>query len=295
MNHANMDTLTAPKAAPTQGLGAMLRQARERRGLSQGDLARELNLGPRLVDALEQEDTQALPDPVYVRGYLRRLAAALQLDEAAVQRAYVHLVGEPEPAMLRANAPVGSMREPRSGRSFPWLKLVLALIVIGAGLYLVRFLPADSPLIQQGKSGAQLEMPPASPLPIEPASMPAPAPSIPQSMEPPPAPAPIVGEVIEPQPEPSVAVEAVSPPPSPTLELHVSGTESWVMIKDAKGRVLLEGMLPSGTTRQVEGERPFEVVVGNAAATRLLLDGQPVELAPYTRPNGKAVIGKLGG
>ncbi|MEW6764225.1 MAG: RodZ domain-containing protein [Pseudomonadota bacterium] len=295
MSTSDMDNLVIPDARPAQGFGTLLRQGRERRGIPQSELARELNLGPRLVDALEREDLTALPGPVYVRGYLRRLATALQLDEAVLQQAYLDLAGDPEPTVLRANAPVGPMREPRGGRGFPWLKLILILLIIGAALYLARFLPDDL-LNPEGASGVDVSISPAPSVPLEAVSTPLPA--IPVTLEPPPAestgPAPIVGTVIDHQDMPAPAAPDISDA-TPGLALSVTEAASWVQVKDSHGKVILEGMLQPGTTRELAGERPFEIVVGNAAATRLSLDGQPLDLTPYTRPNGKAYIGKLGG
>ncbi|MEW6445540.1 MAG: helix-turn-helix domain-containing protein [Pseudomonadota bacterium] len=299
MTSPNMDMPTAA----TPGLGAILRKAREGRGLSQADLARQLNLGARLVDALERGDLSALPGPVYVRGYLRRWANALQLDESMLQRAYEQLAGSTEPSALRVTAPIGPMREPRPKRRLPWLRILLALSMIGAVLYAARFLPEDMPgldFIDPPVTLSLSESDGTAPTPLTPpptSAQPPLALSIPAHIETPPAEhpaptlAPVVGEVV-------TTLEPVkeSPAPvAPALDLGAIGGESWVRIKDATGTVLFEGILKSGTTRQIDGKRPFEIIIGNAESARLSLDGQPVDLGPYRRPNGKAFIARLGG
>jgi len=45
-----------------------------------GDLARRLKLRPAVVEALEAEAWERLPEPVLARGYLRSYALALGLD-----------------------------------------------------------------------------------------------------------------------------------------------------------------------------------------------------------------------
>ncbi len=82
---------------------------------------------------------------------------------------------------------------------------------------------------------------------------------------------------------------------APALELRASTADSWVQVKDATGKVLLEEVLKPGSTRRVHGQRPLRVMVGNAAATSLVLDGQAVDLSPHTRPSGTAFIARLGG
>ncbi len=289
----------AATADGISGLGGVLRQARQTLGLTPADLAHQLNLDTRLIEALEREDKEALPAAVYVRGYLRRLAATLKLDEAELQQAYLRLVGTVEPVHLRHTPPIEAMKAPRgTGRRFPWAGLVLVLGVVAAGIYGARFLPEhwlDGPFGPPAEEGAMLS--PVPTLPVESASVPL-APSIPLDIEPPPEQAPVavpmVGEVVAPVPAQAEA-QSAEPAAMRGLELRVTKGESWVQVKDAGGHVLLEETLKSGTVRQVEGARPLQVVIGNRAALTLSLDGKPVDLAPYGRPNGKAFITKLGG
>ncbi|MGC8853893.1 MAG: DUF4115 domain-containing protein, partial [Halothiobacillaceae bacterium] len=100
---------------------------------------------------------------------------------------------------------------------------------------------------------------------------------------------PVAGDVTAPAP---TAPEPVAPA---GLVLHTDKAESWVQVKDAAGKVLFEGVLKPGSTRQLDGARPFQIVIGRAEAMTLSLDGKPVDLAPYGRPNGKAFIARLGG
>lgn len=62
------------------GFGRQLQEARIARGLEIGDMARRLKLRPAMVEALEAEAWEQLPEPVLTRGYLRNYALALGLD-----------------------------------------------------------------------------------------------------------------------------------------------------------------------------------------------------------------------
>src|SRR5688500_19964285 len=72
------------------GIGEALRSTRERRGLSIDDVARDTRISPRFLEALEAEQFDELPAPVYVRGFLRSYASYLKIE---AQPLLDHLVG----------------------------------------------------------------------------------------------------------------------------------------------------------------------------------------------------------
>jgi cytoskeleton protein RodZ len=59
--------------------GQRLRQAREASGLSQLDVAQRLHLNVNLIQALEDNNKEALPAQIYLVGYLRSYARLLNL------------------------------------------------------------------------------------------------------------------------------------------------------------------------------------------------------------------------
>lgn len=98
----NMDTETVAAVSP----GARLSQARSQRGLTVEQVARETNLSPRYVKALDTDDYDTLPGAAFIRGYIRRYAQLVQLppDE---------LVADFD-AAWRARAPVAApLSDPR--------------------------------------------------------------------------------------------------------------------------------------------------------------------------------------
>jgi cytoskeleton protein RodZ len=82
---------------PRTGVGSALRRAREVRGVSLDEAARDTRLRVDQLDALECEDFDVLPGEVYVRASLRTYASYLGLDADKVARAYAQTADEVEP------------------------------------------------------------------------------------------------------------------------------------------------------------------------------------------------------
>ncbi|HET9672169.1 MAG TPA: RodZ domain-containing protein [Actinomycetota bacterium] len=83
---------------PRTGVGPALRRARELRGLTLDEAARDTKLRVEQLDALEREEFGVLPGDVYVRASLRTYAAYLGLDADELAGQYGRAVEAPEPA-----------------------------------------------------------------------------------------------------------------------------------------------------------------------------------------------------
>ena len=59
--------------------------------------------------------------------------------------------------------------------------------------------------------------------------------------------------------------------------------ESWVEIKNGRGRVIFSELSPSGAFREVQGLTPLSIVIGNSAGVKVVFNGENVDLAPHTR------------
>lgn len=70
-------------------LGSVLRDARQASGQTLDELAAKVLVRPRLLTALEEGRTQELPEPIYVRGLIRRYGDVLGLDGTALSKDYV--------------------------------------------------------------------------------------------------------------------------------------------------------------------------------------------------------------
>lgn len=64
-----------------------------------------------------------------------------------------------------------------------------------------------------------------------------------------------------------------------------ASAQSWVQVKDANGRVVLQKTLAAGESVGAEGALPLSVIVGNASGTEVRVRGELLEVAKTTRDN----------
>ena len=69
---------------PLQKVGDFLREARQDRNLSIEDLSSSLRIGKEQLIALEEGDEQSLPEKVFIRAMVRRIAEKLNLDTSFI-------------------------------------------------------------------------------------------------------------------------------------------------------------------------------------------------------------------
>jgi cytoskeleton protein RodZ len=74
---------------PTQleqlrSIGEYLSQVRQEQGRSLEELGKVVFIRPSLLQAIESGDGEALPEPIFVRGFIRRYGEALKLDGMAL-------------------------------------------------------------------------------------------------------------------------------------------------------------------------------------------------------------------
>jgi len=70
----------ANKKSPLQKVGEFLREARQARSLSIEDLSSSLRIGKEQLISLEEGDEKSLPEKVFIRAMVRRIAEKLNLD-----------------------------------------------------------------------------------------------------------------------------------------------------------------------------------------------------------------------
>jgi cytoskeleton protein RodZ len=247
-----------------RGIGARLRAAREKRGLTLLQAAERLHLDAGIVQALEAENFTALGADVYVRGHLRRYAEAVGESPTQLQQLYAD-----SPQVLRPDLTRIPRGQPEKSSS--WLLLPAVLLVVGfatAGLlwWLLTLpgekahaLPAEPPGAAAADAAPATEQP-AFPAPADTSAAPASA---------------------------SPAGTSTGSGPQARLDLNFSGA-SWVEIADVRGRRLLQGLIEAGSTRTVTGSAPLLVVLGNAPAVTLRVNGQAVLPGTLLRRDGSA-------
>ncbi len=94
-------------------IGATLRDARVKRGLTVEQVAQETRISNRFLQALEAEQFDALPAPVYVRGFLRSYANFLRLDPAPLLVELDRVPAMREAVSRHAEPPPGGRAAPQ--------------------------------------------------------------------------------------------------------------------------------------------------------------------------------------
>tara|TARA_B100000945_G_scaffold9410_1_gene7565 strand:+ start:192 stop:689 length:498 start_codon:yes stop_codon:yes gene_type:complete len=74
----------ANKKSPLQKVGEFLREARKGRNLSVEDLSSSLRIGKEQLIALEEGDESSLPEKVFIRAMVRRIAEKLNVDTSFI-------------------------------------------------------------------------------------------------------------------------------------------------------------------------------------------------------------------
>ena len=74
----------ANKKSPLQKVGEFLREARQGRSITIEDLSASLRIGKEQLIALESGDEDSLPEKVFIKAMVRRIAEKLSLDTSFI-------------------------------------------------------------------------------------------------------------------------------------------------------------------------------------------------------------------
>lgn len=135
-NNSELNKTEAAATAETDSLnqdkrrtpGAILADARAAKGLSIPEVAEQLKLTRVMVQALEDDDVDTLPPPIFTRGYLRAYCKLMELDEAQVVAPY-----ENETATVKtlSDRQPGMIDKPARRSRIGVLMVLVVLIVAG--------------------------------------------------------------------------------------------------------------------------------------------------------------------
>lgn len=287
-----MSDLPGAAAALAATPGAQLASARVAAGLSIAQIAEQMHISVRQVEAIEADRYEELPGAVFVRGFVRNYARLLKLDPVPLLRGLEPALGGDAP--LRAHEIAGTLPESsRRGHGWMWvglIALVLAVIAIAAAYerWLGRAPASASDSPPAGLAEPFTAPPIAAPEPPAPeqssAAVPfersADATVAPAEQAPQPAQAP----VIDAAPPAEIAANNATVDAGVRLEI-VFAAEAWIEVRDADGKVRFSGTVPAGSTRRFESRLPLDVVVGNASGVRITYNGRPFDLAPHATRN----------
>lgn len=287
-----------PAEAAALTCGARLRAAREQRQLSHADVAQRLKYAARQVQALESGDYEALPGLTFQRGFVRGYARLVGLDANELVTLLEREVGRdngPTTTQLQqiAYAPAILPAHAESTSAWPWM-LGMLLAVVGIGGYTLYNREAPAPGVQSSASNAVSEIAPMGTpaVPTPTLSGANPDTQVERAIQ---LPKPIA-EIVPPAAGTSGDTTAVIGPTaaggSGAANKPVPGTsmiylkftgESWVEVREGNGNLAYAGTNGAGAEQWIDGQPPFDLVVGNARVVKLLYRGAEVKLEPYTK------------
>ena len=273
--------------APAEGFGAALKRAREAQGISIGDMAARSRLSVQQVRALESERTAELPEPVYVRAFIRGVASVLGLEPDPLVADYTARYGAASVGVLPDHDPAKETVVRASGRRTGLKAAVVAIaavLVCAAGWY------AWSSM----SDGAETQ--PAAETPVVDA---------PESVEAAPAPEQAAADQTAQEKtaaeqaaaekaaaEKAAAEKAAAEKARAQSQAAATGERRvtlstagacWVQILLPNGRSFFAKEMAEGGSETLNVPVGARVTVGNASVMTLTVDGRPYELTKSTR------------
>jgi cytoskeletal protein RodZ len=225
------------------GIGQLLTDAREARGMTAIDVAKRLRIRAMFVDALEREDWPTVGEPVYVRGFLKNYAKLVGLEPeaaaAALDASYPAYAPRPEVSvMTHEESAFGYASTRQSGTN--WLVVatgVVAVVMLVAVVWNFFGMPANGP-------------------------------------------APETAAMTSPQPSPSVPAmiegSASAAAPSQGVNLRLETTQACWLSVTVDGKRVVYDTLPKGAVREFHAAREINLRAGNAGGIVATIDGKPL-------------------
>lgn len=294
--------------------GQKLKKARERRNLEQADIAKELKLDLRFVKALEEEEFNELPQPVFTAGYVRAYSklVGLKPDEivpeysahqsASVTKKSNKKEKEEIPSHYRQvdnslpkSFSVGQAQS-NDRRKLNILISILAVVLVFAIVWQVSDKPVETPTtgVEDQSDSDKASTPPegdgsmsSSELSngdtsiidtTEQSTVKLPLPKL----QTPSTTSSTTEGVTLASGDESVSAELAKNAQKITeLSLHYT-KDSWVDIRDATGKAIIRRLGLAGKSNTVTGVPPFEVLLGYSPGVSIEYDGKPYDLSAYS-------------
>lgn len=240
--------------------GQWLRRQREMRGVDLREIADITKISLRYLQALERDQFDVLPAPIFARGFLREYAKYVGLDPDEVVNSYLSAQQELSPA--EDEIQVVPVRPSSAGRwTFGVLMGVGLVAVLGLVGYLAFYAETSRPEIES-------QAPPiAAPLPEAPTRSDVVA-------------SPDAGPDARTVAEGAEAAEAAAD--LPPLRVTLDFTEDcWVeVVLDETTR--LSELRVQGESLQLDAERSVRLTLGNPGGVRVEVNGEPYPLEVRT-------------
>jgi len=306
MEETPITTMPVEDHVPAIRLGATLREKRIAMGLTVADVAAQIRLAPRQIEALEADDLVHLPELPFVRGFVRSYAKLLHLDDQPL------LATLPDPHVVAERIEPQSVEVPfniqqlstRQNQLWLYASAGIALLV---GIFALWHYnspkvekPAIAPVTQSSIMLPVLQevvsaVPASDVMAVATTVAPVQVDESPVVVAP--AAKPTVAPVLKPatslvspsaSPQPAVVAQSTATSvdksvaqQTPTRLRIVFAAQSWTEVKDATGRLMSSKMNESGTELNLNGRAPYELIIGNARYVQLYRRGKLVDLTNY--------------
>jgi cytoskeleton protein RodZ len=255
------------------GIGARLRTARERTGLTPLQAAERLHLDPDVIAALETETFESLGAPVYVRGHLKRYAELVGERAGELQESYAASAQStelPDLTRIAKRAPTPHRRT----LATLGMAIALGIALIGVSWWALRAIRTTAIPIAASVLGPQ-SVPPSTKAASAPPATPEEDVSVttssPQSAS-----------------APAASVPVRVAPRMSALTLRFT-EDSWVEVYDANGARLFYDIGAAGITRTLNGAAPLRIVLGNAGGVTVEFNGRATTIPEFAiRDDGQA-------
>lgn len=278
-----------PEMPTAATLGALLRQAREQQGYSLGEVAERLKFPARQVEALEAGVYEGLPEPVFIKGFLRSYARLLGVDEAQLNEQMKAIFPTDAAAVQAAQVMTKSTldyRGMKEKKPFPrWVFGVVALAVLGAAIYAWQSKSSADNLRQTESASQVVANPIAMPgvdannvsvIPMTPANMASGS----------------AASGIAAASTPMAASAPAANVGAQTLVITVR-YRSLLHVVNQKGEVLISQVVPAGSEHRFDNGAPYQVRIGYALGAQVNMGGTDIPLQGHI--NNKTATLTVGG
>lgn len=285
-----MNKLDSTQLEQLQAIGAYLYEVRLAQSRTLEEIAAKTYIPLRLLKALEAGQDQALPEPVFVQGFIRRYADALGLDGLEIAQAFpLQSTTQPEAQAERfddspANLGPASDSETALPQGFSMLRSqrspmslvtigAAGLLILGGLIYLLSQIGSRPANVADRNVAEQevAEQPESTPSEVDPAvpASPAPVASASPAASPSPQASPSVSPSVSASVSPAANRPSATPAPSAPVTVEVNLTaDSWLEVT-VDGEIEVSETLPRGTKRSWSGEQAVTIVAGNAGGVQV--------------------------
>ena len=265
--------------------GQRLKAAREQSGLSEREVGERLRLSTSYVKALESDDYERLPGSAFIKGYMRNYAKLVGLPADDIANLYSQMrAEEPSRETESSAAEVDSTSDSQPLKPWMiWASAALVLVVVvaffastgtngevaGEQEQVEQEQTIDAPEdIEAVQSVSEGDLDEGGVIDVGAADL-----STDASPE----------RIIAREPE-----EDITPPAQDRLQVSFVDV-CWIKVSDSTGADIYTGQRNAGGRLILEGEAPFRITLGNAAAVEQIQMNDQTIPVPAATP-GRVVV-----